>query len=97
MLKPTKFLTSSLAIAAELNKQCIGGHRHISSLNAGGLAQFAIYPPALCHAISKGLARQVKADSRILQVPRDDFPQLAFCEEDAQDADEISDEELENE
>ena len=32
----------------------------------------------MCHAISKGLARQVNADSRILQVPRDDFPQLAL-------------------
>ena len=59
-------------------------------MNAGGLAQFAIYPPALCHAISTRLARQVNADSRILQVPRDDFPLLALCEEDAQDTDEIA-------
>jgi hypothetical protein len=89
VLKPTKFLTDCPAIAAELNRQCIGGHRHISTLNAGGFAQFAIYPPALCHAISKGFARQVKADSPIIQVPRNDFPQLALYEEDAQDADEI--------
>ena len=85
VLKPTKFLTSSLAIAAELNRKCIGGHRHISSLNAGGFAQFAIYLPALCHAIAKGLAKQLKADARNRRIHRDDIPELALCEDDAQD------------
>ena len=85
VLKPTKFLTDSPAIAAELNRQCIGGHRHISTLNAGGLAQFAIYLPALCHAIATGLARQLKADVRNRRIARDEFPVLALCDEDAQD------------
>ena len=89
VLKPTKFLTDCPAIAAELDRQCVGGHRHISSLNAGGLTQFSIYPPALCHAISRGLARQRKTDTRIIQVPRDDFPLMALCEEDAQDTEEL--------
>ena len=89
VLKPNKFLTDCLAIAAALNRQCIRGHRHISTLNARGFAQFAIYPPALCHAISRGLARQLKADTRTLRVPRDDFPLLALCKEDAQDTEEL--------
>ena len=74
VLKPTRFLTDSHAIAAELDRKCTGGHRHISTLNAGGLAQFAIYPPALsrhCHwtrpstqsrrAKSPDLARQTSS------------------------------------
>ena len=103
VLKPTKFLTDSPAIAAELDRKCIGGHRHISTLNAGGLAQFAIYPPALCHAIAIGFARQRKADARTRRISRDELPVLALCEEDAQDDDSVpdlcdnSDEECENE
>ena len=34
VLKPTKFLTDCPAIAVDLNRQCIGGRRHISSLDA---------------------------------------------------------------
>ena len=87
VLKPTKFLTSSPCIAAQLARSCSGGHRHISSLNAGGLAQFAIYPPALCHAIATGLAQQRKADSRARRTTRTDIPTLALCEEDADEED----------
>ena len=87
VLKPTKFLTSSSAIAAQLARQCVGGHRHISSLNAGGLAQFAVYPPALCHAIATGLAQQRKAEARSQRTDRDHLPELALCEEDDFDED----------
>ena len=54
LLKPTGFLTDCPALAATLDRQCTGGHRHISSFNAGGLAQFAIYLPRLGQAIAGG-------------------------------------------
>ena len=61
MLKLTGFLTNCPALATSLSRQCTGDHRHISILDAGGLAQFAIYPPRLCQAIAGALGLEVRA------------------------------------
>ena len=61
VLKPTGFLTSSWCIATELNARCAGNHEHIP-LMGGRAAKAAIYPPALCRAICKGLIKQKEYD-----------------------------------
>ena len=63
VLKPTGFLTSSSCIAAELNARCVGGHDHVP-LMGGRAAKAAIYPPALCRAICKGLIKQKEHDAK---------------------------------
>ena len=60
--KPTGFMTSSPCIAAELEKQCDGSHKHIH-LVGGRAAAAAIYPEALCQAICRGFIRQKKQDA----------------------------------
>ena len=91
--KPTGFLTDCPALARTLDRKCTGDHRHLSSLNAGGLAQFAIYPPRLCQAIVAGLMRQLKIDAKhenaqslntpvlALPDPEEDEEMLDLCAE----------------
>ena len=78
VLKLTGFLTNCPALATALNRQCTGDHRHISILDAGGLAQFAIYPPRLCQAIAGALVRQLKADHLAKSLESLDTPVLAL-------------------
>ena len=63
VLKPIRFMTDCPALAVALDRQCAGDHRHISSLNAGGLVQFSIYLPRLCKAIAGGLLTQLKTEA----------------------------------
>ena len=65
-LKATGFLTNSPYILENLPKTCTntggpGDHPH-ASLENGRAAQAAIYPEKLCHAILKGLRKQLLKD-----------------------------------
>ena len=55
--KPTGFLTSSWAICNELSRKCKDGHTHVP-LVGGRAAGAQVYPPALCEAICRGIAKQ---------------------------------------
>ena len=64
--KPTKFMTNSEAIGAEVGKRCCGGHRHISLV--GGRAKAAQkYPKGLCDAVVRGLEKQMRLDGEDLK------------------------------
>lgn len=56
-MKPTGFLSSSWCILEELSLRCDHSHPH-QQLVGGRAAAAALYPPALCKAICKGLVRQ---------------------------------------
>ena len=75
-------MTDCPALAAALDHKCCSGHRHISTLNAGGLAQFAKYPLHLCKAIASGLTRLRKIDARRSPAESGDIPVLAFTDPD---------------
>ena len=62
--KPTGFLSSSRFVAEELNRYCDGSHDHVR-LMAGKAAVAQVYPPALCKAMLRGIARQEKADASL--------------------------------
>ena len=55
--KPTVLMTNSRSIGHELKKPCDGGHEHQPLLDgrANGAAR---YPPALCRAICRGVAKE---------------------------------------
>ena len=60
--KPTTMMTNSLEVHRELDKQCIGGHRHVQLL--GGKAKAcAVYPRELCRAVIRGAVRQMELDA----------------------------------
>jgi len=59
--KPTGWLSNSNIILQELNKLCIGGHRH-ADLTNGRAAKAQVYPEKLCLAILKGLRKQLIKD-----------------------------------
>ena len=61
VLKPTGFMTNSWCIATELDKKCDRMHEH-TTLMSGRAAAAAVYPPALCNAICKGLQKQKAYD-----------------------------------
>ena len=61
--KPTGFMTNSWCIADELNRLCLGDHRHTQLMN-GKAAAAAVYPKELCEAICRGLRKQKECDSR---------------------------------
>ena len=48
--KPTLFMSNSVAILSQLNKQCGGCERHVELL-AGRPKAAAVYPKALCRAV----------------------------------------------
>ena len=52
--KPTRILTSSLAIRDQLSLRCDGSHRHVQ-LISGRPAAAQTYPPELCEAIVHGV------------------------------------------
>ena len=55
--KPTKFMTNSRAVGAELKVRC--NHRHEHQPLVDGRAKAAArYPPALCRAICRGLMKE---------------------------------------
>ena len=55
--KPTKFMTNSRVIGHEFNRKCDGGHVH-QPLIDGRAKDAARYPPALCRAIFRGIAKE---------------------------------------
>ena len=55
--KTTKFMTNSSAVAEERKKRCDGNHQH-QELTDGRAQKAAIYPPALCEAICKGIKKE---------------------------------------
>ncbi len=61
-IKPTYFMTNSLAIAKRLAQPCAGDHRHVH-LMEGRAAKAAEYTPELCREICKGLIEQKRADA----------------------------------
>ena len=57
--KPTKFMTNSRAIGAELRRKCDKSHDHQSLVDGRGKGA-ARYPLALCRAICKGIVEEKK-------------------------------------
>ena len=55
--KPRRFMTNSKALGRELSRKCDGQHEHQLFFN-GRAKDAARYPPALCRAISRGIARE---------------------------------------
>ena len=55
--KPTKFLTNSRSIGRELSRKCDQEHSH-QPLVDGRAKDAARYPPALCRAICRGVAKE---------------------------------------
>ena len=66
--KPTKILTNSPCIAAQLQRRCPGNESHANgrhaSLFSGVAKQAQVHPPGLCDAICKGLAEQIRMDQQ---------------------------------
>ena len=59
--KPTGFMTSSRHIAKELNRLCDASHDHVH-LMAGKASAAQVYPPDLCKAMLRGIAKQKQED-----------------------------------
>ena len=55
--KPTRFMTNSRSIGHELKRKCDGTHPH-QPLVDGRAKDAARYPPALCRAICRGIAKE---------------------------------------
>ena len=55
--KPTKFMTNSSVIGWELSRKCDGSDEH-QPLIDGRARDAARYPPALCRAICRGIAKE---------------------------------------
>ena len=55
--KPTKFMTNSRSIGRELSRMCDREHIH-QPLVDGRARHAARYPPALCKAICRGVAKE---------------------------------------
>ena len=54
---PTKFMTNSRSLGRELSRMCDGEHTH-QPLVDGRAKDAARYPPALCKAICRGVAKE---------------------------------------
>ena len=61
VFKPTRFLTNSPLLAAQLERRCDKSHQH-ARLASNRTKQAAIYPPQLIEAICNGINEQIKAD-----------------------------------
>ena len=57
-MKKTRFLSNSGEILRELKVKCDGSHTH-QHLVGGRAGPAAVYPPALCRAICRGLVKQI--------------------------------------
>eukprot|EP00971_Amphidinium_carterae_P024307 479773-Amphidinium_carterae.1 len=62
--RPTRFLTSSSAVASRLGERCDGKHAHVQPL-AGSARQTERYPPQLVHAILRGVRGQAELDGLV--------------------------------
>ena len=60
-MKPTKFMTSSPAMASQLSRRCDKKHVH-QHLTGGRCKDAAFYPPKLVRAILKGISLQAVQD-----------------------------------
>ena len=55
--KPTRFMTTSQVLGRELSRRCDGSHEHQPLLD-GRAKDAARYPPGLCRAICRGIAKE---------------------------------------
>ena len=67
--KPTGYMCNSLYVRAELEKKCVGGHRHIQ-LMSGRAKAAQVYPDELCDAVLRGLKHQLTIDG-VIRSPMD--------------------------
>lgn len=68
--KPTGFLTNSPHLRNQLNKQCLGGHRHVQLV--GGRAKACqVYPKGLCRAILRGIRAELTNNGLLAMVYQD--------------------------
>ena len=68
--KPTKFMTNSRSMGNELRRKCDGSHPH-QMLVDGRAREAARYPPALCRAICRGIAKEKMQRQMCLRVVMD--------------------------
>ena len=54
---PIKFMTNSRSVGNELRRKCDGSHQHQMLLD-GRAKEAARYPPALCRATCRGIAKE---------------------------------------
>lgn len=70
VLKPTKWLSSSLALLRRLSRKCPRGsggefgHKHIILFGKEKTQSAAIYPPELCRQILLGIQEQMKLEAK---------------------------------
>ena len=57
--KQTIFLSNAEEILKELGRKCDGQHQH-QQLMSGRAGPAAVYPPALCKAVCRGLMKQLQ-------------------------------------
>eukprot|EP00435_Cladocopium_sp_Y103_P070319 s238_g35.t1 len=100
--KPTRWVTNSWHLAMELQQRCTGDHVH-EPLTHGKAALAAMYPPALCRAIVRGLKRHLRwKNQEPVAVPEADVVIDTFAVErgapqpadDVEDQDELLPEEI---
>jgi hypothetical protein len=63
--KATRFMSSSKAVLEMLSKRCDRSHTHQHLVNGRAKAA-AIYPPALCRAILRGIAKQRRLEGEVV-------------------------------
>ena len=61
--KPTRFMTNAGEVLKGVAAKCGGGHRHIPLEGSGRCNKARIFPEGLCHAICRGLRKQVVKDT----------------------------------
>ena len=59
--KETRFMSSSVEVLRGLSRRCEGDHVH-QPLLGGRARAAAVYPPALCRAILRGIERQRRVE-----------------------------------
>ena len=86
VFEPTRWLTNSACIISELDRKCPRTHCHVH-LVCGKARAAQVYPPALCRAIVKGFARQLKVDLDCSDRPIPEVPvfQLEILQVDKED------------
>ena len=72
ILKPTRFMSNSLAMLKRLSKVCKGDHQH-QALLGGRAAAAAFYPLPLLRAILQGVADTTKADQAVASMLLDEY------------------------
>ena len=60
-MKPIKFMSNSVALLRELDRQCPGCESHVHLLS-GRAAAAAVYPKQLCLAVCRGVRAQLELD-----------------------------------